>query len=235
MFTVALVGPDGAGKTTVCREVVRRLPVPAAYVYMGINLEASNLVLPTTRLLLEFKRRRGQRPDMAGPPDPARRPTPPRRPLGRLVFHLKAWARLANRVAEEIFRQLVTWSYQVRGHVVVFDRHFFLDYYAHDVDNPDPRRPLVSRVHGRFLRHLYPKPHVVICLDAPADVLFARKGEGTPALLERRRQEYLRFREVAANFHLVDASRPLEEVVAEVLEIIVAHHAARRRQRGWTP
>ena len=56
MFTVALIGPDGAGKSTVGRELERRLSFPAKYIYMGVNLESSNLVLPTTRLILGIKR-----------------------------------------------------------------------------------------------------------------------------------------------------------------------------------
>lgn len=229
MFTVALVGPDGAGKTTVSRELVKKLPVPVKYVYMGINLEASNMVLPTTRLLLEIKRRRGGRPDMAGPPDPSKRKRPPKGVLKRALFELKAWARLLNRVAEASFRQMAVWFYQMRGYVVLFDRHFFLDYYAHDIANPDPHRHLTSRVHGWFLQHLYPKPHLVIYLDAPPEVLFARKGEGSPELLARRRQEYLDFRNVVEHFYLVDASQPLEQVVSEVKDIIMEFYAA----AGW--
>ncbi len=226
MFTVALVGPDGAGKTTVSRELVNQLPIPVKYVYMGINLEASNMVLPTTRLLLEIKRRRGGRPDMAGPPDPSKRKRPPKGKLKRALFELKAWARLLNRMAEASFRQCVVWWYQARGYVVLFDRHFFLDYYAHDIANPDPNRHLTSRVHGWFLQHVYPKPHLVICLDAPPEVLFARKGEGSLELLERRRQEYLQFRGAVKHFYLVDATRPLDQVVSEGRRIIMEFYAA---------
>src|SRR5690606_16626163 len=50
VFTVALIGPDGAGKSTISRKVVEMLDIPAKYLYMGVNLEASNLMLPTTRL-----------------------------------------------------------------------------------------------------------------------------------------------------------------------------------------
>ena len=56
MFTVALIGPDGAGKSTIGRKLQEISPLPMKYVYMGVNLESSNLVLLTTRLLLEIKR-----------------------------------------------------------------------------------------------------------------------------------------------------------------------------------
>jgi hypothetical protein len=37
-----------------------------------------------------------------------------------------------------------------------------------------------------MLEHFYPKPNLVIYLDAPAEMLFARKKEGTIELLEQR-------------------------------------------------
>ena len=40
------------------------LPLPVKRIYMGVNLEASSLMLPTTRLLLAAKRARGRRPDL---------------------------------------------------------------------------------------------------------------------------------------------------------------------------
>ena len=76
MFTVAVIGPDGAGKSTVTQQVLKQLDLPLKYIYMGVNLESSNLVLPTTRLILELKRLGGGRPDMTGPPDPTKQAAP---------------------------------------------------------------------------------------------------------------------------------------------------------------
>src|SRR5439155_10211002 len=58
-FTVALIGPDGAGKTTVSRRIEQSLPVPVKYIYMGVNTDASNVMLPTTRAIHALKRLRG--------------------------------------------------------------------------------------------------------------------------------------------------------------------------------
>ena len=64
-LTVALVGPDGAGKSTISARLRQAaLPAPVKTIYMGVNLEASTLMLPTTRLLLAAKRARGGRPDL---------------------------------------------------------------------------------------------------------------------------------------------------------------------------
>src|SRR4026209_430096 len=62
--SIALIGIDGAGKSTVAHDVVGRLPFDAGYLYMGVNLDASPVMLPTTRLALAIKRRSGGRSDM---------------------------------------------------------------------------------------------------------------------------------------------------------------------------
>jgi thymidylate kinase len=228
MFTVALLGPDGAGKSTIGRKLEKISPLPLKYLYMGVNLESSNLVLPTTRLLLEVKRAWGRRPDMTT----VERTSPvsrgsPKSFARQLAGGLKSAARLANLTAEEWFRQFVIWYYTLRGYYVILDRHFYFDYYAHDVANPNPDRPLTSRLHGFMLRRLYPKPDFVIFLDAPSEVLFARKPEGTLNALETRRQEYVRLRSVVKDCAVVDVSRPTEEVVREVSDLIMKFHSSK--------
>jgi thymidylate kinase len=236
MFTVALIGPDGAGKTTIGREVETTLSIPVKYVYMGINLDSSSLVLPTTRLLLEIKRAMGRRPDLAGPPDPNRIKPRPKNIIRRILDDLKSSLRLASRLSEEWFRQFVVWFYQRRGYIVLFDRHFFFDYYFYHVEDNGSERRLGDRIHGYVLDRFYPHPDLVICLDAPAEVLFGRKGEGTVELLERRRREYLRLRDVVGNFVIIDASRPKDEVLhgvsAEILKFYHQRNAKSRKEEN---
>jgi len=220
MFTVALIGSDGAGKTTIGRKLEKDHPDRIKYIYMGVNLETSNLVLPTTRLLLEFRRAFGRRPDMVGPPDPTRKKRRPEGPFNRIKSGLKSSLRLVNRLGEEWLRQGVAWRYLRQGYVVLFDRHFYSDFYAHDIASVDPNRPITSRVHGYLLKNIYPKPDLTILLDAPAEVLFARKGEGTIELLERRRQEYLELGIEIEHFEVVDATQPLDKVTNDVQTLI---------------
>lgn len=224
MFTVALIGPDGAGKSTIGHKLEQVSPLPIKYMYMGVNLESSNLVLPTTRLLLELKRAYGQRPDITRPRDNYQSRPRPKNITKRLAAGLKTSLRFVNLTAEEWFRQIIIWYYILRGYSVVLDRHFYFDYYAHDIANDNPNRPLNSRIHGYMLKKLYPKPDFVIFLDAPTEVLFARKPEGTLEACERRRQEYLQLREVVKAWAVVDVSQPVDEVVDEVSELIVNFH-----------
>ena len=71
MTAVALIGCDGAGKTTVAEMLMSRHPFPVRYVYMGVNAASSNISLPTTRLVYEMKVRkvRQKRREVGADPD----------------------------------------------------------------------------------------------------------------------------------------------------------------------
>lgn len=217
MSTIALIGPDGAGKTTITQMLQASRALPFKYLYMGVNISASNVALPTARLAEYVRRRLGGAPVAAG--------APPRAPGGvarRRGPVRRAWsaARLANRLADAWFRQIVSWSYELRGYVVLYDRHFVLDF-APEIA-ADASEPYDRRLYRWCLTHLYPIPDVVIFLDAPGAVLYARKGESTVEELERRRQAFLRHGQRLPCFRCVDATRPLPEVYDEV-----AGHIAR--------
>ena len=233
-FTVALIGPDGAGKTTVGRRLDGRLPFPTSYLYMGVNPASGNRVLPTTRLVDAIRRRR-VRP--GAPPAPQRRggepPELPRRQGAAAAARgaIRSLLRTGNRLAEEWYRQALAWADLRRGRVVIFDRHFYSDYYATDI--AASRRGLARRFHGFVLQRLYPKPDLVVYLDAPAEVLLERKGEGTLQSLEQMRSDYLALGRTLTDFTVIDATRPTDVVAADTSSAIV-EFAERRNGRVLT-
>jgi thymidylate kinase len=226
-FTVALIGPDGAGKTTVARHLEQALQRPAVYLYMGDNPDASNRSLPTTRLAAALKRRMGRTVDN-GPPDWNSERT--QRRHGRWIRGLrsaKSLLRVTNQLAEEYYRLLVAWRHLRGGRIVLFDRHFYTDYYAWDVVGGRGERTLARRIHGAVLSRTYPKPDLVLYLDAPPEVLFERKGEGTLQSLRQRREDYLSLGGHLSNFVVIDAGRELGQVVEAAREVIEAHAVTR--------
>lgn len=220
---MALVGADGAGKSALTRLLeTSDLPAAVKTIYMGVNLDASTLMLPTTRALLAVRRARGRRPDLVATPLQPRAVTQTRRLDWRLLQSGKSAARLALWTTEEWLRQFVAGVYRIRGYIVVFDRHFFADYYYADLGLSGRKVSRSARLHGWMLRTLYPKPDLVVCLDAPAELLYARKPEASVAWLEERRQQYLRLADVLPGLVVVDASRPVDTVLSDVVAAIRA-------------
>jgi thymidylate kinase len=218
-FTVAIIGPDGAGKTSVARRIERTLAHPAKYIYMGVNAGASNVVLPTSWLAHAIHRARGA-PPAGGPPALDRRP----RPQGagrRAMRSLRSMLGLGNRLLDEGYRQCVVWYHLARGRIVLFDRHFYFDYYAHDIAPGSRDRSVSQRLHGLFLERVYPKPDLVVLLDAPPEILWARKQEGAFEAVVRRREEYLHMEPAFEDFVVVDATRPQDDVVRQVTDLIL--------------
>ena len=233
MFTITLIGPDGTGKSTIIKMLQSSLPVPTKYIYMGINLEASNFMLPTTWLWYKIKHASGRELAMGGPPDPSRiQPIPNKNFLKRIAREIKSGLRMANLMAEEWFRQLIAWYFQACGYIVIFDRHFYFDYHKHHIADISAGRTIGDRVHGLMLNHIFPKPDLVICLDAPAEVLFSRKGEGTVELLEQRRKEYLQVQHVVERFVTVDATQSMSEVARQVTNLVMDFYLMKNSAAG---
>jgi thymidylate kinase len=90
------------------------------------------------------------------------------------------------------------------------------DRYYHDL-LVDPKRyryggPMwIARLTGQLM----PKPRLWILLDAPAEVLQARKQEVPPEETARQRQAYLALVRRQKNHIVVDASQSLDSVIAD--------------------
>jgi thymidylate kinase len=144
--------------------------------------------------------------------------------IRKAMSGIKSSLRTTNTLAEEWFRQAIVVYYKRRGFIVLFDRHFLFDYYFHHVLQVDKNLPIPDRLHGLILNRFYPRPDLVICLDAPAEVLYARKSEASLDLLETRRQEYLQLGKIVKDFVVVDASRPFEQVMEDVRRLICEYY-----------
>jgi thymidylate kinase len=200
---------------------------------MGVSTSSSNVMLPTTRIARRLKLATGAPPDTAGPRSHGSvRPRSSSR-ARHVRDEIRAALRLTNRLAEEWYRQMLAWRWERSGAVVVFDRHFFVDYHAYDMSGGD--RSWSQRVHGLVLGRLYPRPDLVVYLDAPGEVLLARKGEGTLEVLERRRQEYRAVAGHVPDFVEIDATGTIDEVTGQVADAIVARLSAVARPPRTAP
>jgi len=114
---------------------------------------------------------------------------------------------------------LAAWS----GHIVLCDRH------------PVEGLAIRPRTHPgaasleRFLfGRLMPWPDAVIVLDAPGELLFARKRENSPELLEAQRRRY-RETFVPKGARLLSSTADLEATIREASAIVFTALKERRR------
>lgn len=231
MFTVALVGGDGAGKTTIAKSLEQSSRLPLKYLYMGFSTQSSNHALPTSRLVLFFKRQAYRRMTKSGG-SPSER-IPASYLEYREVKRGPIWltVRFLNRLAEAGYRQFVSLSYQLRGYVVIYDRHFLFDAIPEPVDFQVQKEQRLDCLYYWLVSHWYPKPDLAILLDAPGEVLYERKGEATPDYLNWQRRAFLEQGKKVKNFVRVDATQPIEKVLEDVTQQIMEFHASKRRQK----
>lgn len=222
MTAVALIGGDGAGKTTIAEHLVTSGDIRATRLYMGMSAQSGDHLLPTSRLVLWLKRRayrRRARQQLRPGPVPTRIPAE----FNEYAEHddgpLRVTARLLNRFAEAWYRHLWSLSYQVRDLVVIYDRHVLFDM---GVLDPDASRPrwLAERIFRKVMRATFPRPDAVIYLETSGQVLHGRKGEATIEYLDREARMYLAQSSAVERFERVDASQPLDDVKREVTQIV---------------
>lgn len=87
----------------------------------------------------------------------------------------------------------------------------------------DPRRYRYGGPIGlaKVASGLMPRPDLVVFLDAPPEVLLARKQEVSEESLAQSRANYLALCGSGERFVVIDASQPLERVVEDVFQRVV--------------
>ena len=187
---IALVGPDGVGKSTLAATLRGPRNRPLESIYLGLYGRGAGTI-------------------------------------GRSRTGLRGTG-LARRMLALAMARVRVAGHRASGRWIVFDRH--------PVDGLVAAAP-AGRLAGwrrRLLASVAPRPDLIVVLDAPADVLLARKREHDRERLEAMRAGYRRLLRADTRARLVAADRPLDEVRRAVQLAIAAWLASgdRESRRG---
>jgi len=218
MLTIALIGGDGAGKTTISALLKDSLGSPVKYLYMGSDFESSNVALPTSRMI-HFIRKliRSEKLKSSRIKNLIEKPEDRTHDARGKI---SATLRMLNRIAEEWYRQIISTVYQIRGYNVIYDRHFLFDYLLINSARVNDKKRLTDRIHWYLLDSWMPKPNLIFFLDAPPEMLFQRKKETNIEYLNYSRKIFLSYGEKHDNFFVTDCSKSPELVLEEIMSKI---------------
>lgn len=172
--SVAVLGPDGAGKSTLVEGLRDSVPMAVSIRYLGVFRQD------------------------------------PHEPLWKRVPGVGLGAKLVT-----LRWRSTKGAVDVRrGRLLLYDRHV-VDALLR------PGKPTArARISYTLLEHSCPAPDLFVVLDAPGEVMFARKGEHTVELLEERRQRYLELQGRYPNVAVVDATQDADAVRRDVEDLV---------------
>jgi O-antigen/teichoic acid export membrane protein/thymidylate kinase len=193
-LVVALLGPDGAGKTAVATTLARSMPLVTRRVYMGYGRRDDERGSATSRMMWRLA---GEVPEGG------------RGPIRRVRLAMR-WA---ARIALQTVRSVVVRTRRSAGQVVLLDRHVY-DLSAANSSPSSPSR--VKRALRRWLTAIGPTPDLVVSLDVPAEILCQRKAEWPIEVLARQRVAYRELALRLPNGLVIDASQEFDRVCGNV-------------------
>jgi thymidylate kinase len=195
--SVALLGPDGAGKSTLVAGIKRSFYLPVRSIYIGVWPYSPAHSVPMVRSRL---------------------------PVVCLAGRLLSAATHPPRIW---WRYLTAQYHQTLGRAVIFDRYAYdgLLYTRQSVG-------WLKWLYLQFVIHAFPAPDLVFVLDAPGEVVYARKGEETPEAMETTRQGLLALRHRIRQLQVVDATRSEAAVRVDVVGRIWSEYCARWSKSG---
>jgi thymidylate kinase len=175
--SLAVLGPDGAGKTSLANALLTTVPLGTRYVYLGM-----------------------WRPSR----------------LRDALRHLPG-ARLALVATKLAAKSALIRYHRSLGRIVIVDR------YSYDADvSSTERTDWKAHVSAPVLKRMTPDPDLIVLLDAPAEVMYARKGEHDLQKLRRLRAGYLALADRDPRVVVVDATQPREDVTRQVSALLWA-------------
>ena len=211
-LSVVFLAPDGGGKSTIIRGITESCAEHfAAVSYFHFrpewlkNLGQIHISNPTQ------ERCENREPGTEPPPNATPHDV-------KLQSKMKSFIRFMYYNMDFIFG---TWfkinPLKRKNHLIVFDRYYY-DYFADTIRYKYDLSQELIRWFTRFI----PRPDVVFILDADTEVIWNRKKEVPMEEVARQRKVYASILDMDLNGRLINVDRSVEEIVAEVTDIILS-------------
>jgi len=210
-LTVVLCGADGCGKSTAAAALIESLN--------GTFSPAKGKHFHWKPPLFSQRRREARAPTTSPHAQTARNP------IASMVYFIFHWIEFF--LGSLLRLRPITF----RGGLALIDR-FYYDFFV------DQRRYRL-RVPQWLVRlgyALMPKPDLVFLLDAPAEILQARKSEVPLEETRRQRSAYLELVRGLKNGCVIDATQPTAHVARDIAHRVLqfmADRTARQSNQGW--
>jgi thymidylate kinase len=199
--SIALIGPDGTGKSTIIESLVKMIPLITKSDTSNVHVfHFRPQMLPNIRQVVTLGRMEESYENFTRPHRAI--PSGFTASLFRLFYYLVDY--------------IIGYFIRVRPllsqyKIVIFDRYFY-DF----IVDPARSRVKLPKFIPMFLMKLVPKPILCVYLDNDVETILQRKQELPPDELSRQLREY---RELVAKFpwfYKVDSRKPVENIVRKI-------------------
>ena len=205
---IAIIAPDGAGKTTFIDELKKQLD---NYYVADDSDERFHLY----HFRPEIFRNLGEVGEKMGMMEQDKDFTTPHR--SDAANPVSSFFRISYYTLD----YLIGWQKCIRKDVH-YDKYSIFDRYSYDfIVDPVRSRINLPKWIRRFFVRLTPQPQIVFVLCADAKVIYERKQELELEEIERQLKEYKQLAEKRKRFHEIDADQPVEQMADEAMEIIL--------------